>query len=162
MEFPFREDRKKTRLAGGKLFRWAWFPICILFSLETLRPSQSEAFIAGLRSGRSTGLGIHRGSGLGSGYDAKVDILEFSRPFSGSFKGSRYTANLPPRRVFPNHPSCKSFSAFISSEILSRLTTGAFRIWGEVGSEDPPHLVMPLTVEPSKPRLCLDARFLNL
>ena len=24
------------------------------------------------------------------------------------------------------------------------------------------HLVLPLTVEPSKPRLCLDARFLNL
>lgn len=35
-------------------------------------------------------------------------------------------------------------------------------MWGEVGPDDPPHLVMPLTVEPSKPRLCLDARFLNL
>ena len=31
-----------------------------------------------------------------------------------------------------------------------------------MGSDDPPLLVMPLTVEPSKPRLCLDARFLNL
>ena len=27
---------------------------------------------------------------------------------------------------------------------------------------DPPHLVMPLTVEPSKPRLFNDNRFLNL
>ena len=26
----------------------------------------------------------------------------------------------------------------------------------------PPHLVLPLTVEPTKPRLCIDARFLNL
>ena len=26
----------------------------------------------------------------------------------------------------------------------------------------PPRLVLPLTVEPSKPRLCIDARFLNL
>jgi len=26
----------------------------------------------------------------------------------------------------------------------------------------PPHLVLPLTVEPSKPRLCNDDRFLNL
>ena len=31
-----------------------------------------------------------------------------------------------------------------------------------VGVDDPPYLVLPLTVEPTKPRLCLDARFLNL
>ena len=28
--------------------------------------------------------------------------------------------------------------------------------------DDPPFLVLPLTVEPSKPRLCINARFLNL
>ena len=92
---------------------------------------------------------------IGEWIKNKVDILKFSQPFSGSFKGSRYNAKLPPRKIFPNHPSCKTFSEFISSEILSRLTSGAFRVWGEVGSNDPPHLVMPLTVEPSKPRLCL-------
>ena len=27
---------------------------------------------------------------------------------------------------------------------------------------DPPHLVMPITIEPSKPRMCHDERFLNL
>ena len=26
----------------------------------------------------------------------------------------------------------------------------------------PPHVVLPLTVEPTKPRLCIDARFVNL
>ena len=31
-----------------------------------------------------------------------------------------------------------------------------------VGRVCPPHLVLPLTVEPTKPRLCHDARFLNL
>jgi len=31
-----------------------------------------------------------------------------------------------------------------------------------VGEVDPPHLILPLTVEPTKPRLCHDARFLNL
>ena len=72
--------------------------------------------------------GHPQGERIGEWIRRRVDILEFSRPFSGSFKGSRYTADLPPRRVFPNHPSCKSFSAFISSEILSRLTTGAFRV----------------------------------
>ena len=35
-------------------------------------------------------------------------------------------------------------------------------LWGKVGEVDPPHLVMPLTVEPTKPRLCNDNRFLNL
>ena len=42
------------------------------------------------------------------------------------------------------------------------MTTGAIRVWGKVGVDSPPYLVLPLTVEPSKPRLCLDARFLNL
>ena len=34
-------------------------------------------------------------------------------------------------------------------------------MWGKVGLVDPPHLVMPLTVEPTKPRLCHDERLLN-
>lgn len=35
-------------------------------------------------------------------------------------------------------------------------------VWGRVGCCDPPHLVMPLTEEVTKPRLCHDERFLNL
>ena len=31
-----------------------------------------------------------------------------------------------------------------------------------VGFVDPPHLVMPITIEPMKPRMCHDERFLNL
>lgn len=46
---------------------------------------------------------------------------------------------------------------------MKRVTTGAFRVWGKVDVDDPlPHLVLPLTLEPSKPSLCIDARFLNL
>lgn len=45
---------------------------------------------------------------------------------------------------------------------MNRVTTGVFSGWGEVDVDDPPSLVLPLTVEPSKPRLCIDARFLNL
>ena len=92
----------------------------------------------------------------------KVDILQFARPFSGVFKRARYSSDLPPRKRFPNHESCRKFSDFISREIINRVSTGAFRVWGEVGVDDPPYLVLPLTVEPSKPRLCIDARFLNL
>ena len=50
----------------------------------------------------------------------------------------------------------------MSQEILKRTITGAVRVWGKLGVDSPPHLVLPLTVEPAKPRLCLDARFFNL
>lgn len=42
----------------------------------------------------------------------KVDILKFSQSFSGSFKGARYETELPPRKMFPNHPSCRKYSEF--------------------------------------------------
>ena len=67
-----------------------------------------------------------------------------------------------PSKQFSNHASCKALSDFVSQEILKRLTTGVLRVWGRVGDDSPPYLVLPLTVEPTKPRLCLDARFLNL
>ena len=34
-------------------------------------------------------------------------------------------------------------------------------MWGQVGKVEPSYIVLPFTVEPSKPRLCQDARFLN-
>ena len=42
------------------------------------------------------------------------------------------------------------------------MQTGAISLKGRVGEVDPPHLILPLTVEPTKPRLSHDARFLNL
>lgn len=42
------------------------------------------------------------------------------------------------------------------------MRNGSLQLLGKVGEVDPPHLVMPLTIEPSKPRLCHDERFLNL
>ena len=53
-------------------------------------------------------------------------------------------------------------ASYISRTILERLATGALSVWGRVGEIWPPHLVMPLTVEPSKPCLCSDDRFINL
>ena len=46
--------------------------------------------------------------------------------------------------------------------LIDRLQTGAISLVGRVGEVNPPHLVLPLTVEPSKLRLCHDARVLNL
>ena len=58
--------------------------------------------------------------------------------------------------------SCKPFADFVRGTLLDRLTSGAISLKGKVGDVDPPHLVLPLTVEPTKPRLCHDDHFLNL
>ena len=66
------------------------------------------------------------------------------------------------RGNFPNSTSCLDFEEFISSTILDRVKNGSLLVWGKVGSVQPPHLVLPITVEPTKPRMCHDERFLNL
>lgn len=91
-----------------------------------------------------------------------VDIHEFFRPFKGQYKGENFDSGFPPRKTFPNAISCKPFSKFISDTIIARLASGAISLWGKVGHVDPPYLVLPLTVEETKPRLCNDNRFLNL
>lgn len=45
---------------------------------------------------------------------------------------------------------------------MDRLRSGPISLWDKVGECTPPHLVMPLALEPRKPRLCNDDRFLNL
>ena len=92
----------------------------------------------------------------------KVNVHDFVRHFSGTIKGETYDSNFPPPKYFRNHASCKKFSTFISDSILKHVAIGAVRVWGNVELNKPPYLVLPLTVEPSKPRLCLDARFFNL
>lgn len=92
----------------------------------------------------------------------RINVFDFLQPFKGQFKGETFDCNLPPSRVFQNNVSCKPFKKFISSTIVENLNSGSISFWGKVGEVDPPLLVMPLTVEPSKPRLCHDNRFLNL
>ena len=46
--------------------------------------------------------------------------------------------------------------------LLDKVANGSFLIWGKVGEVDPPQLVTPITIEPTKPRMCHDERFLNL
>ena len=92
----------------------------------------------------------------------KVDVHDFFAPFKGDYKGQSYQTDLPPHRVFHNPISGKPFVKFISNTIIDRLATGAISVWGKVNEVEPPHLVMPLTVEPTKLQLCNDNRFLNL
>ena len=92
----------------------------------------------------------------------RVDILHFSQPFSGSYKVVHSRSDWLLARRFVNPASCKRFPEFVSLEIKKRLITGAVRVLGKVGVSAPPHVVLPLTVEPTKPRLCIEARFVNL
>ena len=90
-----------------------------------------------------------------------VDIKKFMKPSKGSYMGIKYASAEPPTRVFKNHHSCKQVLQFVTHTILECIETGAIRVWGRVGEVRPPHLVLPMTIEPPKPRLCIDARFLN-
>ena len=54
------------------------------------------------------------------------------------------------------------FSQFISDTIIQWVTAGVIAVWGPVDLVASPYLVLPLTVEPTKPRLCHDERYLNL
>ena len=93
---------------------------------------------------------------------SKVDVQDFFTHYRGDFQGSFYDSSYPPRAMFSNNKSCLGFKQFISTTVLHRVKNGSLSVWGKVGEVEPPHLVMPLTVEPSKPRLCHDERFLNL
>ena len=90
-----------------------------------------------------------------------VDINRYIRPFKGVFGGQHYDHNFPPPRVFNNSDKCKDFIPFISETIHERLQNGSIGYAGKVGVDPPPHIVAPLTVEPTKPRLCVNMMYLN-
>ncbi|KAJ8309736.1 hypothetical protein KUTeg_011601 [Tegillarca granosa] len=91
-----------------------------------------------------------------------VYVEKYFKPFKGNFKGRPYDSLTPSRQFFPNALNCRDHVGFIVQTLLDRIANGSLSIWGKVGFCDPPHIVMPLTVEPSKPRLCHDERYLNL
>ena len=92
----------------------------------------------------------------------KVSIQPFFRLFKGSFRGESYDSDKPPMKAFENNVSCKSFVTFVEDTLIARLKSGAISLLGKIGVVEPPFIVLPLTVEPTKPRLCHDARYLNL
>jgi len=92
----------------------------------------------------------------------KVSIFEYFQPFSGTFKGKQYSSDRPTSEHFKNNMTCKPFADFVRSPLLDRLRTKTISLNGRVGEVDSPHLVLPLTVESTKPRLCHNARFLIL
>ena len=93
-----------------------------------------------------------------------VSYTDFLSPFTGSFAGASYSSSEPPPRVFRNHPAAVSdeFLPFVRSEVSKGLANGGIQRLGRVGDVPPPRVVCPLGVEPSKPRLIVDARYPNL
>ena len=90
-----------------------------------------------------------------------VVVDDFLRPWEGEYQGRAHSGSKPPHTIFPNASICQKFQDVIEVSILEDLASGAITLLGKVGEVDPPHLVSPLTVEPTKPRVCLDLRFLN-
>ena len=91
-----------------------------------------------------------------------VDATTMFTHFKGQFKGKQFDSDEPPKMFFPNAENCRNHIPFIVSELEKRLSNGALTLLGKLGECPLPRLIMPLTVEPSKPRLCHDERFLNL
>ena len=82
-------------------------------------------------------------------------------PFKGSFWGVQYDHSYPPSRYFSNAPVCENFVDFINNELILRLTTGVISHIGKVGKVEPPHIILPITIEPTKLRLCLNLMHLK-
>ena len=80
----------------------------------------------------------------------EVRIEHFFRHFKETFKQQSYDMASPAPIMFKNPPSWAKFSDFIADTIAQWVESGVVSIWGDVGSVPPPHLVLPLTVEPSK------------
>ena len=91
-----------------------------------------------------------------------VRVEHFFRPFRGNFKGKAYDSDIPSPVVISNAATCARFSQFMSDTIIQWVTAGVIAVWGPVDLVASPYLVLPLTVEPTKPRLCHDEGYLNL
>ena len=91
-----------------------------------------------------------------------VDVSTYFNLYKGTFAGQDYDSPYPAAREFKHSPSCEKLKDFVDSTLNERVRTGSLLFWGFIGQVQSPHLVMPITVEPTKSRMCYDERFLNL
>lgn len=89
-----------------------------------------------------------------------VHVPDFFRPFSGTFGGRTYRAETPLPYRGRNHPVEPEHRPFVKGTLVEYLASGAI-----VEVAAPPFICMPIGVATNssgKPRLILDARYLNL
>ena len=94
--------------------------------------------------------------------DQGVDVFSFFKRFKGKFRGEDYDSDIPERFYGKNSESCAKNADFVARELENRIRNGSLELLGRYDECRWPRCVMPLTLEPSKPRLCHDERFLNL
>ena len=88
-------------------------------------------------------------------------MSDFFTPFNSTFQGKTYCCDLPPQMCFPNSVACHPFKEFITATIKDKICNNSINVVGSAGKVEPPHLVMPITVEPSKARMYHDKCFIN-
>ena len=91
-----------------------------------------------------------------------VHIPSFFQPFEGEFNGRVFNSVIPPPMYFQNDSRCLEFEEFITGTIIKRLEEGSMLCLGRVGVDDPPRVVNALSVEPTKPRLILSMKCVNM
>uniref|UniRef100_A0A8W8HTC3 Uncharacterized protein n=1 Tax=Magallana gigas TaxID=29159 RepID=A0A8W8HTC3_MAGGI len=113
---------------------------------------------------RENGSGVNEDTILGvrKWLTKGVDVTDFFTCCKGNFRGKSFDSEWPPSAVFLNSALCKKYHAFICDVLYEKIRSGATRVLGKVGEREMPHNFMPLTIEPSKPRLCHYDRFFNL
>ena len=86
-----------------------------------------------------------------------INIHEFIVPFHGTYRRRGYHHSFPPDAIFPInkvvYTPCSSY--------LHRDRKEDRHTLGRVGEVPPPRIVIPLSIEPFKPRLVLDQQYLN-
>ena len=93
-----------------------------------------------------------------------VSVFEFLiEPYRGTSREAPYRTDAFPGASYPNRIQ-KEHAEFVRSEVIALVRRGCLVKWADVrGPSGPkrPRLVLALSVEPSKPRLVIDARPLN-
>ena len=94
-----------------------------------------------------------------------VSVHEFVDPTAhGVFQGHAYNGKDLTAVEIPNHVPTE-FETWVDLEIDELVKQGSLAKWSEVAdvsTQPRPRMVLPLGVEPSKPRLFWDGRYLNL
>ena len=92
-----------------------------------------------------------------------VHVPDFFQHYEGEHNGRILDSDIPPPMYFQNDSEkCMEFKGFVTKTILQRLLEGSIKYLGRVGVDPPPRVVNALTVEPTKPRLNLSMRAVNL
>ena len=91
-----------------------------------------------------------------------VHLPDFLVPFKGELNGRSFDSDVPPPMLFQNDSRCLDFKDFITETITKRIEEGSIMYLGRVGVDPPPRVVNALSVEPTKPRLILSMKAVNL